>query len=44
VVVLLLIGVGVFGVLYLTDTIKLGEASIGAGAVVGVAAILALLK
>jgi hypothetical protein len=39
-----LAAVAVFGALYLTDTIKLTEASIGVGAVGVIAAILALPK
>ncbi len=44
VVALLFIGLGACGLLYLMDTIKLGQAGIGAGCVAAVATILALLK
>jgi hypothetical protein len=44
VVVVLLIASGVFGALYLTDTIKLAEAGFGVAFVGVVAAILALLE
>gem|GEM_PF-4228602 len=40
----LLAAVALFGALYLTDTLKLGEATAAVGAVGVVAAILALLK
>lgn len=43
-VLVLLISIGVFGVLYLTDTIKLGEAGAGVAFIGVVATILALLK
>lgn len=44
VVALLLIGLVVFGVLYLTKSLKLDEAGLGFGFVVGIGTILALLK
>lgn len=43
-VLLLLAGLAAFGVLYLTDTIKLDEALLGIGLVTGAAAALVLLK
>jgi hypothetical protein len=44
VVLVLLAGIAACGVLYLTDTIKLWEAGVGAGAVAAVSGVLALAK
>jgi hypothetical protein len=40
----LLVAIAVFGALYVTGTIKLAEASIGTGFVVGVATVAGLAK